>query len=94
LYVLLRRSRISRDVQKDFESRLTLGQRLADRVAAFGGSWTFNMIFAAFLASWVVLNSIMLASSPFDPYPCIFLNLILSMIAAIQAPVIMMSQNR
>lgn len=94
LFLLLRRSRISRDVQKDFESHLTFGQRLADQVAEFGGSWTFILIFATFLVAWVVLNSIILISTAFDPYPYIFLNLLLSMIAAIQAPVIMMSQNR
>lgn len=94
LFLLLRRSRISRDVHKDFESQLTIGQRLADQVAEFGGSWTFILIFATFLVAWVVLNSIILISTAFDPYPYIFLNLLLSMIAAIQAPVIMMSQNR
>lgn len=94
MFLLLRHSHISRDIHKDFESKLTFGQRLADRVAEFGGSWTFILIFAAFLVAWVVLNSVMLVSSAFDPYPYIFLNLLLSMIAAIQAPVIMMSQNR
>ncbi|MEE2718530.1 MAG: DUF1003 domain-containing protein [Planctomycetota bacterium] len=78
---------------------LTLGQRLADRVASFGGSWTFILLFAGFLIAWVVLNSIMLPlmladKEGFDPYPYILLNLFLSMLAAIQAPIIMMSQNR
>ena len=71
----------------------TFGERIADRVASFGGSWTFIMIFGAILVSWVLLNSFLLVKG-FDPYPYILLNLFLSMIAALQAPVIMMSQNR
>lgn len=71
----------------------TFGERMADRVAEFGGSWTFIMLFGAFLATWVLLNA-GIAFRVFDPYPFIFLNLILSMLAAIQAPIIMMSQNR
>jgi len=86
---------ISENVNKQFHEKLTFGQRLADLVAAFGGSWTFIIIFAVILAAWVLLNSRVLPSQEiFDPYPFIFLNLILSMLAAIQAPVIMMSQNR
>jgi uncharacterized membrane protein len=73
---------------------LTYGQRLADKVASFGGSWTFIMFFGAFLFCWMVLNIVILATHAFDPYPFILLNLILSCIAALQAPVIMMSQNR
>ena len=71
-------------------------QRLADRVAAFGGSWTFIIIFAAILLAWVLLNTLILARyrASFDPYPYILLNLFLSMLAAVQAPVILMSQNR
>src|ERR1041384_4320107 len=90
------RRHISRDTNLEFEKKLTLGQRLADRVAAFGGSWTFIIIFAAILLSWVLLNTLILArsSASFDPYPYILLNLFLSMLAALQAPVIMMSQNR
>jgi uncharacterized membrane protein len=72
----------------------TFGERLADRVAEFGGSWTFIMIFAAFLFGWAIVNSALLGARAFDPYPYIFLNLMLSMLAAIQAPIIMMSQNR
>jgi uncharacterized membrane protein len=94
LALLLRRSRIARDVQSEFEKNLTFGQRLADRVAEFGGSWTFILLFAAVLLLWVAFNTFVFASQAFDPYPYIFLNLLLSMIAAIQAPVIMMSQNR
>lgn len=75
------------------EERLSLGERLADRVAAIGGSWAFIGSFAFGLAIWAGLNSWALAR-PFDPYPYIFLNLLLSMLAAIQAPIIMMSQNR
>ena len=70
-----------------------LGERLADRVSAFGGSWTFIGLFALVLVAWAALNAAWLRH-PFDPYPFIFLNLLLSMLAAIQAPVIMMSQNR
>ena len=93
---LTKRLHISRNARREFEARLTVGQRLADRIAVFGGSWTFILTFLALLASWVVLNSILLArvGRPFDAYPYIFLNLILSMLAALQAPVIMMSQNR
>ena len=87
---------ISRNTNQEFEAKLTFGQRLADRVAQFGGSWTFISIFGAFLLSWVLLNSLLLARSnnSFDPYPYILLNLFLSMLAAIQAPIILMSQNR
>ncbi len=73
--------------------RPTFGQRLADRIAAIGGSWAFILSFLAFLAVWAVVN-VLVPGAAFDPYPFIFLNLVLSMLAAIQAPVIMMSQNR
>ncbi len=75
-----------------FDERLTFGQRLADRVASFGGSWAFILIFAAFMAVWLVVNA--RAARAFDPFPFILLNLLLSCLAAMQAPVIMMSQNR
>jgi uncharacterized membrane protein len=90
------RRHVSHDTNLEFEKRLTFGQRLADRVAAFGGSWTFIIIFAAVLLAWVLVNTLILArhSDPFDPYPYILLNLFLSMLAAVQAPVILMSQNR
>jgi CRP/FNR family transcriptional regulator, cyclic AMP receptor protein len=91
---LLLRTRVSRNVNEEELESLTFGERLADRVAAFGGSWTFIICFGVTLALWVGGNSVVLARHPFDPYPFIFLNLILSMLAAIQAPVIMMSQNR
>jgi uncharacterized membrane protein len=85
---------LSRDVEDTFETRLTLGQRLSDGIARFGGSWIFIVLFACVLTAWITLNSVALLSKPFDPYPFILLNLILSCLAAIQAPVIMMSQNR
>jgi len=90
------RLHISRDANQVFDTQLTFGQRLADRVATFGGSWTFILLFGALLLFWVVLNSWVLVrhGEAFDPYPYILLNLVLSMLAAIQAPVIMMSQNR
>ncbi len=93
---LTQRLHISRNVNRDYQQSLTLGQRLADRIALFGGSWTFILIFLSLLFAWIVLNTILLMpfSKSFDPYPYIFLNLILSMLAALQAPVIMMSQNR
>lgn len=88
-----RRVAVSRDTNIDHDKTLTFGERLADRVASFGGSWTFMIIFAGVLMFWVALNSLML-SQGFDPYPYILLNLFLSMLASIQAPIIMMSQNR
>ena len=94
---LAERSHISRNVAQDFAEQLTFGQRLADKVAAFGGSWTFISIFAIVLVIWVLLNSFVLITynETFDPYPYILLNLVLlSMLAAIQAPIILMSQNR
>jgi len=91
---ILQGKHVARNTNKEFDETLTFGQRLADQVASFGGSWTFIMIFASILLSWVVLNSIILAKSAFDPYPYILLNLFLSMLASIQAPIIMMSQKR
>ncbi len=90
----LLRTQVSRNPNVEEEERLTFGQRIADKVASFGGSWTFIIIFGITLAIWVVFNSTALLSKHFDPYPYILLNLFLSMIASIQAPVIMMSQNR
>ena len=72
----------------------TFGQRMADRVASFGGSWTFILTFLAILSLWIVVNVVGLLRAPFDPYPFILLNLVLSCVAALQAPVIMMSQGR
>lgn len=96
IHRLMQRRHITRNTNKEFDEQLTFGQRLADKVAAFGGSWTFIMIFASVLLTWVILNTFILAkrNEAFDPYPYILLNLFLSMLAAIQAPVIMMSQNR
>jgi len=91
------RTPISENVIQGYSEQLTFGQRMADNVASFGGSWAFIIIFMVVLISWIILNSfilIKLGSGSFDPYPYIFLNLILSMLAAIQAPIIMMSQNR
>ncbi len=73
---------------------ITFGQRVADRVASFGGSWTFILSFGGFLAVWILTNALLLRGEAFDPYPFILLNLLLSCLAALQAPVIMMSQNR
>jgi uncharacterized membrane protein len=85
---------LSRDINTDFEEQLTVGQRMADRVAEFGGSWNFLLCFAAVMLLWIGVNSMAFIWRPFDPYPFILLNLALSCLAAIQAPVIMMSQNR
>jgi uncharacterized membrane protein len=86
----------SRDVGDIVDEQSTFGERLSDKVAAVGGSWKFIMVFAAVLLGWMLLNSQILGKlgTPFDPYPFIFLNLMLSTVAAIQAPIIMMSQNR
>ena len=85
---------LSENLQDKAEGALTLGQKLADKIATFGGSWTFIISFFSFLTVWIVMNVIFLNSKTFDPYPFILLNLILSCLAAIQAPIIMMSQNR
>lgn len=85
---------LSTDVEKEFITALTFGERLSDRIASFGGSWSFIIIFFSILAGWIALNTAALLWKPFDPYPYIFLNLVLSCLAAIQAPIIMMSQNR
>ena len=84
---------ISTEVEED-EQEITFGQKLADKVAEFGGSWGFIIFFMTFLVAWILLNVFWLSNHGFDPFPFILLNLILSCIAAIQAPVIMMSQNR
>lgn len=85
---------LSENIQNEIEDELTFGQRIADKVAAFGGSWTFIITFFSFILIWIFINIWFLATRPFDPYPFILLNLILSCLAAIQAPIIMMSQNR
>jgi uncharacterized membrane protein len=82
------------NISEPQDEQLTLGQRLADRVARFGGSWKFITWFAVVLCIWIIINLVVTGRSRFDPYPFILLNLVLSCLAAIQAPVIMMSQNR
>jgi len=91
---LQRHETLSSNVDAEYEEDLTLGGKMADGLASFGGSWPFIIIFASILFIWIVLNSFLLLKKPFDPYPFILLNLVLSCLAAIQAPVIMMSQNR
>jgi len=88
----LRRETISRDISAEAED--TAGNRLADAIARIGGSWAFIVAFFTFLVVWTAANAWLLGQEKFDPYPFVFLNLILSMLAAIQAPIIMMSQNR
>lgn len=88
----LRRELVARDSNVEASRTATLGQRAADRIAAFGGSWAFMGLFAALLFAWMLYNTE--TTNPFDPYPFILLNLVLSCIAAAQAPVILMSQNR
>jgi uncharacterized membrane protein len=86
---------ITRNLNVSVDEKLTFGERVADQVARWGGSWTFILWFFVFLGAWALLNSVLLAASGrFDPYPYIFLNLLLSMLASIQAPLILMSQNR
>ncbi|HMV47908.1 MAG TPA: DUF1003 domain-containing protein [Blastocatellia bacterium] len=88
------RGHVARNVLREFDEKLTFGQRVADQVANFGGSWTFIFIFLSVLVVWMLFNTFVLARQAFDPYPYILLNLLLSCLAALQAPVIMMSQNR
>ena len=86
---------VAENVNASFSESLSFGERVADSVAAFGGSWKFIGLFFGFIVVWIVLNSVMLMGpEPFDPYPFILLNLGLSSLAAFQAPIIMMSQNR
>jgi uncharacterized membrane protein len=85
---------LTKNVDSEFEQSWSFGERLADRIATFGGSWVFLICFGFFLALWIAINSIVLVMHPPDPYPFILLNLVLSCLAAIQAPIIMMSQNR
>src|SRR5437763_3524568 len=93
--------RASRNINVEMEAKSTVGQRIADKVASFGGSWTFIIIYLSFLVAWMAFNTFVLVhygrgdeGAQFDPYPYILLNLMLSMTAALQAPIIMMSQNR
>jgi uncharacterized membrane protein len=91
---LAQRQTVTRDVESEYEEKVSFGEHLADMVAEFGGSWMFIIVFAAIMGAWMLLNSIFLRGGAFDPYPYILLNLVLSTLAAIQAPIIMMSQNR
>src|SRR5690606_23754192 len=88
----LRRGSAPVDPNRSFDAQLSIGERLADRVAAFGGSWTFIGLFLTAMIVWMAINQRL--ARPFDPFPFILLNLMLSCLAALQAPVIMMSQNR
>ncbi len=85
---------LSENIGNQFDKKLTFGERLSDQIAAFGGSWRFIILFGAVLVVWIIINTALLATRAFDPYPFILMNLILSCLAALQAPVIMMSQNR
>jgi uncharacterized membrane protein len=85
---------VTDNINKEFESSQTFGERVADKVAQFGGSWRFIISFFVMMTVWIIANSVLLLKDPFDPYPYILLNLALSMLAAVQAPVILMSQNR
>ena len=85
---------VARNLDALFERELTLGERMSDRLAEFGGSWGFIGVFAMVMAAWILANSAVASWRPFDPFPFILLNLVLSCLAAIQAPIIMMSQNR
>ncbi len=85
---------VSRNPEEEAAERYTFGERLADGVAVFGGSWTFILSFLGVLVVWMIVNVLILSAKPFDPYPFILLNLVLSCVAALQAPVIMMSQRR
>lgn len=85
---------LSENIEEEINEPVTFGQQVADKIAAFGGSWTFIIFFFCFIALWMIVNMLVLVSKAFDVYPFILLNLILSCLAAIQAPIIMMSQNR
>ena len=85
---------LASNIAEQFETKLTFGERLSDRIASFGGSWKFIISFGVVIVFWIAINVVLLATRAFDPFPFILLNLILSCLAALQAPVIMMSQNR
>jgi uncharacterized membrane protein len=85
---------VAQHADADYQEGLTFGEKLSDRIALFGGSWKFIIVFFGLLGSWIAFNSLLFLWAPFDPYPYILLNLILSCLASIQAPIIMMSQNR
>jgi uncharacterized membrane protein len=85
---------VSENIEGQFDRKWSFGERLSDKIAEFGGSWTFIIVFGSFMFVWIIINSLVLLLRPFDPYPFILLNLLLSTLAALQAPIIMMSQNR
>jgi len=85
---------LSKNVNTEFDQQLTVGEHLADRLTKYAGSWSFIIIFGSIVFLWIAINSYVLLSKPFDPYPFILLNLVLSCVAAMQAPIILMSQNR
>ncbi|MFT8315537.1 MAG: DUF1003 domain-containing protein [Clostridium sp.] len=86
--------KISKNINSIHDEKLTIGQKVADKIASFGGSWPFIISFITVLVVWIIVNAVLLSKKAFDPYPFILLNLALSCLAAIQAPIIMMSQNR
>ena len=86
--------KVSKNINEFHDDHLAFGQKVADKIAAFGGSWPFIILFGIAISGWILINTIFLIKNPFDPYPFILLNLFLSCLAAIQAPIIMMSQNR
>jgi uncharacterized membrane protein len=94
LEIIQKRENAAENINDAYEEQTTFGQRLADKIAAFGGSWNFIIAFFIILFGWMIINTVILGHSAYDPYPFILLNLILSSLAALQAPVIMMSQNR
>jgi uncharacterized membrane protein len=91
---LQNRELLSENINEEYEQHLSIGNRIADRVAEFGGSWRFIISFSVLMVLWIIINTAAILQDPFDPYPYILLNLMLSLLAAMQAPVIMMSQNR
>lgn len=94
LQSLVKHDLLSKNVDDELDDKITFGERLADKIAEFGGSWRFIIFFGCFIFIWILINVLFLANNAYDPYPFILLNLILSCLAALQAPVIMMSQNR
>lgn len=85
---------LTKNIDETCEQQWSFGEKLADKIATFGGSWSFLICFAVFLLMWILINTTVFIAHPLDPYPFIFLNLVLSCLAAVQAPIIMMSQNR
>ncbi|MFA7314916.1 MAG: DUF1003 domain-containing protein [Candidatus Magasanikbacteria bacterium] len=94
IYAISHNKILSENIEEEIDGKLTIGQKIADHVASFGGSWVFITTFFLFMAVWMFLNVYFFRNNGYDPYPFILLNLVLSCLAAIQAPIIMMSQNR